>query len=369
MSDKDSDGLRVQTVVRQEQEPAAEWVNEVVPGVLRMQLPVTMPGIRHVNCYAIEGKDGVTLIDPGQPGHASWKALTKRLASAGVALPRVKRVIMTHSHADHYGGVARLREESDGKVIGYQGFGRKVIARGIHDCSGHLTGIDGISESHEIDRDYPLWRIPRPWGSAAGPGDLPVRFRILLALQERRINSLLTTPLPDLEAIDGQVLSLGGDEWVSVFTPGHTLDHLCLYRPKDGTLISGDHVLPTITPHVPGIAGGEDSLASFLASLDKVTKVGETGLVLPAHGHPFGDLAGRVGSIRTHHQKRVADIVRILRETGVANVPEIVEALFPASRRGLMAESEVFAHLEHLRIGGKVENEVVKGELAYRLVD
>ena len=39
----------------------------------------------------------------------------------------------------------------------------------------------------------------------------------------------------DLEC---DVLVLGGREWVAVHTPGHTIDHLCLYDPNDGVMIS-----------------------------------------------------------------------------------------------------------------------------------
>ena len=36
---------------RQEQEAASEEVTEVAPNVLRMQLPIRMPGLGHVNMY------------------------------------------------------------------------------------------------------------------------------------------------------------------------------------------------------------------------------------------------------------------------------------------------------------------------------
>ena len=52
--------------------------------------------------------------------------------------------------------------------------------------------------------------------------------------------------------------------------PGHTPDHLCLFDPDGGVLLSGDHVLPTITPHISGVDAGPDPLAAFEASLDKV---------------------------------------------------------------------------------------------------
>jgi hypothetical protein len=53
-----------QTYRKQEQEPASEEVTEVAPGVLRLQLPISLPGLGHVNCYALIDGDGVALVDP-----------------------------------------------------------------------------------------------------------------------------------------------------------------------------------------------------------------------------------------------------------------------------------------------------------------
>ena len=36
-----------------EQDPASDEVTEVAPGVLRMQLPIWMPGLGHVNMYGL----------------------------------------------------------------------------------------------------------------------------------------------------------------------------------------------------------------------------------------------------------------------------------------------------------------------------
>ncbi len=64
---------------RQEQEAASEEVVEVAPGVLRMQLPIWMPGLGHVNMYGLVDDRGLTVVDPGLPGPQSWKALKQRL--------------------------------------------------------------------------------------------------------------------------------------------------------------------------------------------------------------------------------------------------------------------------------------------------
>ena len=87
-------------------------------------------------------------------------------------------------------------------------------------------------------------------------------------------------------------MTLARREWVAMHTPGHTADHLCLFDPAEGVLLSGDHVLPTITPHISGIGTSEDPLAEFFASLDRMTELEGVTIVLPAHGHPFADLAG-----------------------------------------------------------------------------
>jgi glyoxylase-like metal-dependent hydrolase (beta-lactamase superfamily II) len=88
---------------KQEQEPASDEVIEVAPGVLRMQLPISMPGLGHVNTYALEDERGFALVDPGLPGPESWTALMARLETAGIPLKRVHTTIVTHSHPDHFG--------------------------------------------------------------------------------------------------------------------------------------------------------------------------------------------------------------------------------------------------------------------------
>ena len=102
------------SALRQEQEPATTAVTEVGPGVLRLQLPISMPGLGHVNCYALEDDRGVALVDPGLPGPESWAALNARLAEADLPLRRVHTVVVTHSHPDHFGGAGRLRRSGPG---------------------------------------------------------------------------------------------------------------------------------------------------------------------------------------------------------------------------------------------------------------
>ena len=82
-------------MARQEAEHATTEITEVAPGILRMQLPLNMPGLGHVNCYAMEDERGYTLVDPGMPGPQPWKVLMDRFERAGFAMRNV------HSRRGH----------------------------------------------------------------------------------------------------------------------------------------------------------------------------------------------------------------------------------------------------------------------------
>ncbi len=88
--------------MKQEQEPAGEQVDELAPGVLRVQLPIDMPGLGHVNAYLLVDGRGAALVDPGLPGPDAWKALVHRIDSAGFRLTDLHTVVVTHSHPDHH---------------------------------------------------------------------------------------------------------------------------------------------------------------------------------------------------------------------------------------------------------------------------
>ena len=66
--------------------------------------------------------------------------------------------------------------------------------------------------------------------------------------------------------------------------------------------------------------------------------------------------AARTVAIKRHHQVRLEKLKDISREYGrPATVPEFSHHLFHPRAWGSMADSETFAHLEHLRIAGDAE--------------
>ena len=111
--------------IKQEQREAQTAVERVAEGVLRMQLPIAIPGLRHVNMYCFPDDRGATVIDPGLPDEANWIAVQDRLKQAGFEVRHVHTVLVTHSHPDHFGGAARRQIDHDhwrsGVVVGITG--------------------------------------------------------------------------------------------------------------------------------------------------------------------------------------------------------------------------------------------------------
>jgi len=374
---------------KQEQEHASEEITEVAPGIIRMQLPIWMPGLGHVNMYGLMDDRGLTVVDPGLPGPQSWKAMKSRLASAGYRTKDVHTVIVTHSHPDHFGAAGRLRKESGGQLIAHKAFTtwslqrkgatlteaeadrleQEAIDEAAHYHGPSLDELPTLDEDDhaaldeittETQRMSVPWGGATPWGGSKHPQ--PPRSRRFMI---RAMRLLFAPPDPTRRVRHGSPIRLAGRDWLALHTPGHTLDHLCLYDPEHGVLLSGDHVLPTITPHVAG-SGQGDALNSYLATLDLVGSLDDVRLGLPAHGHPFEDVPGRVQAIKDHHFERMEKLRDASLGIGPAGVVALSHEVFPERHWGVMAESETFAHLEHLRRSGDAERWDDDGVLMYR---
>lgn len=374
---------------RQEQESADPEVTEVAPNILRMQLPIRMPGLGHVNMYALLDDKGAAVVDPGLPGPFTWRAIQHRLRQAELKPKDIHTVIITHSHPDHFGGAARFVKEHGARVIAHRSF-RFGIAESVssnqpevsvedldaqreleaaHEAEQADTGATpgsphdhdhGHNHSHNPEprrKSLPQtgwWGGPSPWGGQRPRP--PLRRRLQWGVM-RALGGAMNVPEVSHPVEQGDLLHLAGREMFVLHTPGHTPDHFCLHDPEAGIFLAGDHVLPSITPHISGISTSEDPLLSFFYSLDRVGEISGINKVLPAHGHPFDDLSKRTEEIKRHHYERLDKIREISRDFGrPASVEEFSQHLFKRRSWGSMAESETYAHLEHLRHAKEAES-------------
>lgn len=359
-----------QRVPKQEQQPASDEVTEVAPGVLRMQLPIQFTGLGHVNMYGLVDRHGLAVVDPGMPGRQSWRAVVAALRRAGFCVGDVHTVVITHSHPDHFGGAARLAREAGAAVVAHADFNVPWLGPAEPDVASLEDGDDIVGTTGMAVSDPGRLRVPwRAPGDAMRPPQLPRSVPgPVLKLAWRLGRRYLQAPTPTRLLTDGAAIRLADRDWFAVHTPGHTADHLCLYDPEHRLLLAGDHVLPTITPHVSGIGCGRDPLRQYLDALETVARL-DVGLALPAHGHPFTDLSARTAQIARHHDERLDRLRQIGAADGALTVETFSHALFPPGQWGLMAESEVFAHLEHLRRAGSARARRQHGALVYDLAE
>ncbi|MFV1990847.1 MAG: MBL fold metallo-hydrolase [Acidimicrobiales bacterium] len=327
--------------MRQERQPASEEILELSPTIRRLQLPIALPGLGHVNCYILEDGDGFTIVDPGLPGPPSIRALRRGLKRAGVTTKQIRRVIVTHSHPDHFGGAGYLQQACGAEVLTHEKF--------------RLWFNPDEDSRDELHSRVPMnMSGPTPWG---GPNhQVPWHRRSAYKLMKAGWGGRwLRAPEPTRRLADSPATVIASRELQLVHTPGHTVDHLCLFDLESEMLISGDHVLPTITPHISGMSATQDPLADYFRSLDRVAAEVPARLVLPAHGEPFTNLAERVTEIKKHHEERL-NTLRIASDTrGEATVMELMTDLFDERSWGTMAASETYAHLEHLRLAGELD--------------
>ena len=125
-------------------------------------------------------------------------------------------------------------------------------------------------------------------------------------------------------------------------------------------LLTGDHILPRITPNVSSYDLADNPLNDYLASLEKVRGI-QPGEVLPAHEYRFADLDSRLDDLAEHHKERLAEAALILGGAGPAGLSAWQAAtgvtwsrpwseLVSFQRQA--AVGEVLSHLRYLQARG-----------------
>ena len=161
-------------------------------------------------------------------------------------------------------------------------------------------------------------------------------------------------PLPDSfrRLVDRETITIGGRYWQVIVGSGHSPEHVTLYCPALKLLISGDQVLPRITPNVsvfPTEPHG-DPLKEWLRSSARLRDMlPDDLLVLPAHEAPFYGLHVRQSQIIESHKRDLGSLFDHLSEPrrAVDCFPALFSREIGAGSMGL-ATGETMAHLNCL---------------------
>ena len=345
-ADRSADGGRRYGVAVPPPLPATE---EVRPGLWSIGVPIPENPLGFTLVYLIESDRGPVLVDSGWDDDESWDALVAGFRAAGTDVSECYGVLVTHVHPDHHGLSGRVRDASHAWVAMHE---RDSVTVGR--LSRAMEQDDRADErppaQTSSDFDDELMAVLLDAG--ATEDELAAAPAPAVRRRGRRFRPLVA---PDRTVEDGERVDVPGWDIDAVWTPGHTPGHLCFHAPEHRILLSGDHVLPTITPHISISRRdrGGDPLGDFLDSLQKVARL-ETTDVLPAHRHRFVDLPRRVDEITRHHLDHLVAIERIL-ATGPASLWEISARLtwnrpweqFPLRLRR-SAVNETAAHLRYL---------------------
>jgi glyoxylase-like metal-dependent hydrolase (beta-lactamase superfamily II) len=259
------------------------------------------------------------------------RAIRDGIASAGIAVRDIGRAFITHLHPDHMGMAGLL-----------EGEGVEVVM--------HRPEIAGArrvwAADHKlIDETYEFF------GRHGMPEDVDRQMAEAWIAMGRRVDAVdHLVPVDDGEEID-LAKRTARVRW----TPGHTDYHAVLTEERDRILFSGDHVLPRITSNV-GLYphSRDDPLGDFMDALRNIRDLRVT-RVLPAHGEPFDDLAGRVDEMLAHHDARLGAVVEAL-DGRERTAYEVARDLFPVLRSAheeRFALAETLAHLRHLERTGR----------------
>lgn len=316
-------------------------MTEITSGIHWLKLPIPMLDITtdYVNAYLIEGDKGYLLVDSGWNTEETLHSLQKQLAEIGADIKDIAQILITHIHPDHYGLAGRLKRSSGAVITLHdieKGFidSRYVHMDGLLEETAQWLGINGV----------PLDELADIRNATMG------------------LEHLVVPTEPDATLHGGETISTGRFTFQVLWTPGHSEGHICLYEPNKKILISGDHILPKITPHIGSHPQSlENTLGKYLHSLNDLRQL-DAEIILPGHENPFTGLKTRIDELIKHHEGRKLEILATLKGTAKTTY-QIAREITWGSGAGWqdmpflhkrLAISETLAHLELMTINGQI---------------
>jgi glyoxylase-like metal-dependent hydrolase (beta-lactamase superfamily II) len=146
-------------------------------------------------------------------------------------------------------------------------------------------------------------------------------------------------------------LVLAGDRPLTVlYTPGHAIDHICLWDEAARDLYAGDMVVRGSTVMIPAMRGG--GLRAYMSSLERLAALKPV-RIYPGHGPVIEDPLEVIAEYLAHRRMRDEQVAACLRD-GIADPDAIVSRIYPDLAPGLhqAARATVEAHLQKLREDG-----------------
>ena len=320
-------------------------IEEILANLYKIEIPLPQNPLKSLNSYVIKNSGRNLIIDTGWNQEECKNAMESGLRELGVNINKTDFFI-THLHADHLGLVSDLATETS------------TIYFNQPDADRFKSGFpwDDIIKFARLN-GYPENELQANRQSHPG-----FKFR-----SKENLDFYILK--------EGDTLSIGDYDFKCVETPGHTRGHMCLYEPIKKIFVAGDHLLNDITPTIQLWSDDRNPLKEYLSSLDKVHGY-DIELVLPGHRSIFRNYKERIQELKDHHQKRLDEIISILRK-GRQNAFQVASQmswdiiydswdLFPVSQKWF-AIGEAIAHLKYLQEKGVIRRERQEQRIVFSL--
>ncbi|MDD3652773.1 MAG: MBL fold metallo-hydrolase [Desulfotomaculaceae bacterium] len=308
------------------------------------KIPVPTPyPVGPVNSYLIKNSP-YTLVDPGPDTTEARDALMSGLASLGISLSDISRIVLTHGHSDHCGLASWLSEIAGAKIY-------------VH-----------LYEYRKLSMKYDFYQERLSFFQEAG---LPTEVlkEILEDVDPLKKPVLPTNGISLLRG--GEVLEFGGGSLLVLHRPGHSDGHICLYDHQSKILLTGDFLLklispnPNMEPDPRDFSKRQPVLHQYLDGLAAIENIGVR-LILPGHGDNIYHSQSVVAKAKKHHMERLAMITSLL-DGNTFNVYQLTRSLYPRIKgfEVYLGISEIFAHVDYLLAEGKLTKKESNGIVFY----
>jgi glyoxylase-like metal-dependent hydrolase (beta-lactamase superfamily II) len=309
-------------------------LTEVAAGVFELRLPIPFEdGL--VNVFLFSDGEDVDLLDCGMNSDESLAAIHEAVAAVGGK--RLRRLVVTHIHPDHYGAAGALAGE------------------GLADLYIHRLEVPLVHPRYvELEQ---LVKEVRTYLLVNGVPEDEVE---ILSNSQRALSQVVKTAEPAVQLDGAELLQMGRRHVRVEWTPGHSPGHVCLFDLQERLLFAGDHMLPELSPNI-GLhpQSTPDPLHEYLEGLRRLAGY-RPALILPSHGRPFNDAPARVKVLEAHHTRRLEQIVGIVGQ-GHDSAWRVALQLW-GSRDNLyekrLALQEALAHLQALAVETRITKKV-----------
>ena len=295
-------------------------------GTTVYRLPVEAFPNHLTNCYLVM-TDPITLLDAASgrdESNASLLDCFRRLRGEfqeNVELSDVGRLILTHGHIDHFGGLNFVVERSGAEI-------------GIHELD--VSVVQHFKKRLILNTKNLQLFLDRT-GISAGAVEK-------LLTMNKWSKDLFRAAHVDFTFREGP---LPGTPFEIFHTPGHCPGQVCIKL--DDILFTADHVLSHITPNQsPECITRYTGLGHYLESLKRVRAIPGIALGLGGHEDPMPDLSARIDETVAFHQDRLEKTLNLCAEP--QTIKDVSLNLFGERQayHVLLAFLETGAHVEYL---------------------